>query len=203
MKKYLFILALLVSSLSHASIKLGQDYELLATPQPVRDSNKIEIIEFFSYQCSYCYTKEKALSAWVKALPKDVSFRKEHIVWNKSMENMARMFASFSMSNTLAKLHNKAFDAVLKDRINLADEKEFEKWLKNQKGINANSVLDIYHSFSASAQVERAKKITNDYAVRSTPLLIINGQYVVPSERPECTMKVVDELIENIRAGLN
>ena len=63
-------------------------------------------------------------------------------------------------------------------------------------------MLGICHSFSASAQVERAKKITNDYAVRSTSLLIINGQYIVSSERPEEAIEIVNELIESIRMGI-
>ncbi|XLM20437.1 thiol:disulfide interchange protein DsbA/DsbL, partial [Chromobacterium piscinae] len=116
MKKWLLLVMLAASGLANAAIELGKDYTMLSTPQPVADPKKVEVIEFFSYHCIHCYDDDPAMNAWAKAQPADVSFRKEQIVWQKSMEGFARMFATFKATGTFDKLHRPAFDAQIKQR---------------------------------------------------------------------------------------
>ncbi|HEX6528378.1 MAG TPA: thiol:disulfide interchange protein, partial [Burkholderiales bacterium] len=53
------------------------DYYELNPPQPVQTGNgKIEVLEFFWYGCIHCYNLEPKLETWLKALPKDVEFRR-------------------------------------------------------------------------------------------------------------------------------
>ncbi|HMT65942.1 MAG TPA: thiol:disulfide interchange protein DsbA/DsbL, partial [Ottowia sp.] len=55
----------------------GKDYLVLGKRAPVdAPTGKIEVIEFFWYSCPHCNAFEPALEAWVKNLPKDVSFRR-------------------------------------------------------------------------------------------------------------------------------
>ena len=42
----------------------GEQYTMLENPRRVR-GNRIEVIEFFSYACPYCYRLEPELVAWV------------------------------------------------------------------------------------------------------------------------------------------
>lgn len=200
MKRWLLTLLLLASGAANAAIQLGKDYTLLSTPQPVSDPKKVEVIEFFSYHCIHCYDDDPAMTAWAKSQPAYVSFRKEQIVWQKSMEGFARMFATFNATGTFNKLHRPAFDAVIKSRVNLADEGEFTKWLKKQPGVDANKVLSTYKSFGINAQVARAAKITRDYQIQGTPTVIVNGKYVVVTSTPERMAQVMTELVAKARA---
>ena len=169
MKKWLLLSLMLFSGLANAAIELGKDYTMLATPQPVADPKKVEVIEFFSYHCIHCLDLEPAMSAWEKSKPADVSFTKEQIVWQKSMEGFVRMFAAFKSSGTYDKLHRPAFEAVVKSRVNLSDEAVFNGWLKQQPGVNVANVMQAYKSFGVNAQVARATKMTRTMRFRARP----------------------------------
>ncbi|KUM04012.1 thiol:disulfide interchange protein DsbA/DsbL [Chromobacterium subtsugae] len=200
MKKWLLMVLLAVSGAANAAIELGKDYTLLSTPQPVANPKKVEVIEFFSYHCIHCYDDDPAFQAWAGKLPADVSFRKEQIVWQKSMEGFARMFATFNATGTFDKLHRPAFDAQIKQRIDLSNPEQFTKWVKLQKGVDSGKLLQTYNSFGINAQVARATKITRDYQIQGTPTVIVNGKYVVTTSTPERMIVVMNELIAKARS---
>ncbi|WP_047250065.1 thiol:disulfide interchange protein DsbA/DsbL [Chromobacterium subtsugae] len=200
MKKWLLMVLLAVSGAANAAIELGKDYTLLSTPQPVANPKKVEVIEFFSYHCIHCYDDDPAFQAWAGKLPADVSFRKEQIVWQKSMEGFARMFATFNATGTFDKLHRPAFDAQIKQRIDLSNPEQFTKWVKLQKGVDSGKLLQTYNSFGINAQVARATKITRDYQIQGTPTVIVNGKYVVATSTPERMIVVMNELIAKARS---
>ncbi|OQS42535.1 thiol:disulfide interchange protein DsbA/DsbL [Chromobacterium haemolyticum] len=200
MKKWLLLSLMLFSGLANAAIELGKDYTMLATPQPVADPKKVEVIEFFSYHCIHCLELEPAMSAWEKSKPADVAFSKEQIVWQKSMEGFVRMFSAFKTSGAYDKLHRPAFEAVVKSRVNLSDEGVFANWLKQQKGVDAAKVMQAYKSFGVNAQVAKAAKMTRDYAIQGTPTVIVNGKYVVTPVAPERMVQVINELVAKARA---
>ena len=56
-------------------LKQGHDFQLI-NPPLVADKSRIEVTEFFWYGCPHCFDFEPLLSAWVKKLPADVSFRR-------------------------------------------------------------------------------------------------------------------------------
>lgn len=200
MKKWWLMALLLASGMANAAIELGKDYVLLPQPQAVANPKKVEVIEFFSYHCIHCYELEPALTAWEKKRPADVNFRKEQIVWQKPMEGFARLFATMNATGTLTKLNRPAFEAVVKNRINLADASVLTGWIRKQPGIDAAKFMQAYSSFSVNAQVARAVKITRDYNIEGTPTFVVNGKYAIQPAAPERLLQVLNELIAKARA---
>lgn len=198
MKKLALVALLFASSFAQAAITLGKDYTVLAKPQPVADPKKVEVIEFFSYTCIHCYHLEPAIGTWEKKLPADVSFRREQIVWAKNMEGFARLYATMNATGTVGKLHQPAFDAVIKQKANLADAAVLSGWVKAQ-GVDTNRFMQAYKSFGVNAQVARAGKITRDYAIEGTPTIVVAGKYATQPAEPARLMQVVDELIAKAR----
>jgi len=194
MKKLVFLALLLVSAVSNAAIVLGKDYVPLAQPQPVADPKKVEVIEFFSYTCIHCYHLEPLISAWDQQRPVDVTFRREQIVWGKPMEGFARLYAAEKDTGLLARLHKPIFDAVQMQRLNLADPAVLSPWLK-QQGVDANKFMAAYQSFGANAQVARAVKMTQDYAIQGTPTIVVDGKYALQPAQPERLIQVLNELV--------
>lgn len=199
MKKWLLVGLMLVSSLANAAIELGKDYTVLANPQPVATPGKVEVIEFFSYHCIHCFHLDPALTGWSKRLPANVSFRREQIVWDKQMEGLARLFATFNATRTLDKLHAPALSAMVEKKINLANEAEMSKWLATQPGIDTKAFMATYKSFGINAQVARASKITRDYRIEGTPTIVVAGKYATMAAEPARLLQVVDELIAKAR----
>lgn len=200
MKKWLLVGLMLVSSLANAAIVLGKDYTVLASPQPVATPpGKVEVIEFFSYHCIHCFHLDPALTAWSQKLPANVSFRREQIVWDKQMEGLARLFATFNATRTLDKLHASALSAMVEKKVNLANEAEMSKWLATQPGIDTKAFMATYKSFGINAQVARATKITRDYRIEGTPTIVVAGKYATMAAEPTRLLQVVDELIAKAR----
>ena len=60
-----------------AAFKAGTDYIVLSKALPTEATKgKIEVLEFFWYNCPHCNAFEPSLSAWSKKLPKDVELRR-------------------------------------------------------------------------------------------------------------------------------
>ncbi|GHD78001.1 thiol:disulfide interchange protein DsbA/DsbL [Vogesella fluminis] len=200
MKKWVLAALLLSSSLAHAALVEGRDYTVLTKPQATVAAGKVEVIEFFSYNCVHCYNLDPALEAWRKKLPANVQFRREQIVWNKPTEGLARLYATFNATKTLGKLHQPAFDAVMKKNIDLADEAKLRQWLPGQ-GVNTASFMQTYKSFGVNAQVARASKMTRDYAVQGTPAIVVGGKYMAQPVEPARLLQVVNELVAKVASG--
>ena len=201
LKKWWVALLLLVSAVAMADIQPGRDYVELRAPQPSSaPAVKVEVIEFFSYTCIHCYRLEPAVESWAAKLPAHVSFRREQIVWSKEMEPLARLFATQRQMGLLDKLHKPVFDAMMRDKQNLADEKLLTPFLKAQ-GVDVNAFLQTSKSFGMASQVSRAAKMTRDYQVEGTPTFVVAGRYATMAAEPARLLQVVDELIAKAKNG--
>jgi thiol:disulfide interchange protein DsbA len=54
----------------------GTHYVRLQQPAAVAAAGKLEVVEFFWYECPHCNAFEPALEAWSKKLPADVVLRR-------------------------------------------------------------------------------------------------------------------------------
>ncbi|MGE5615512.1 MAG: thiol:disulfide interchange protein DsbA/DsbL [Bacillota bacterium] len=176
-------------------------YTLLNPPQPTEGGGKVEVIEFFWYGCPHCYHLEPAVNAWLKALPKDVVFKRVPAVPSESWANMASIYYTLEAMGMLDKYHDKVFDAVHKDRLNLGNKKVRDEWLAKQ-GIDVAKYNDVEKSFAVVTKVQRAKQMTANYKIDSVPQIVVNGKYVVSSETaggPEKIFAAVDQAVAQAR----
>jgi len=199
MKKWFLLAMLLIAGSANAQIELGRDYDLLPVPQPVANTKKVEVIEFFQYGCIHCLHLEPAMNAWSKSKPAYVDFKREHIVWQKPMEGLARLYATEIATGTDARLHADAFDAVMNKRINLGDEAILADWLKARPGINVAKFMETFKSFGVNAQVARWTQATRDYAVDGTPTIVVGGKYALKTVEPAKLIPNLNELIQLVK----
>jgi len=155
-------------------------FKIINPPQPT-EPDKVEVIEFFWYGCPHCYHLEPAVNAWLKTLPKDVVFKRVPAVPSESWANMASIYYTLEAMGLLEKYHDKVFDAVHKDRLNLGNKKVRDEWLAKQ-GIDVAKYNDVEKSFAVVTKVQRAKQMTANYKIDSVPQIVVNGKYVVSSE---------------------
>lgn len=191
-----FVFALFASLAVAAEPVEGKQYQRLQMPQPVSTAGKVEVIEFFWYGCPHCADFEPLLSAWVKKLPADVSFRKVPAVFRDDWAPGARLFYTLEAMGLLDKLHVAAFNAVHKERINLhSDEKAMLDWVVKQ-GVDRQKFSDMYKSFTVAGKVKRATEMTQEYGFGGVPVLIIGGKYMPASAGSYADMlQVADALV--------
>jgi thiol:disulfide interchange protein DsbA len=84
----------------------GTDYAVLETIAPIEaPAGKIEVVEFFWYNCMHCNAFEPILSEWAKKLPKDVAFRRVPVAFNASFAPQQRLYYALEAMGLLEKVH--------------------------------------------------------------------------------------------------
>lgn len=204
MKKWLCIGLLVFSGLVGAAPVegAGKDYTRLATPQPVANPKKVEVIEFFSYACIHCYHLDPLLTSWARSKPADVDFKRVQIVWGAQMEGFARFFETMNELKLAEKLNHPAFVAVMDKRINLANPGQLTAWLRTQPGVDVNHFMQTYNSFGINAKVAQAKQKTSSYGIQGTPTIVINGRYALEPAEPTALIQRLNAMVAMARKDL-
>ncbi|GGY08286.1 thiol:disulfide interchange protein DsbA/DsbL [Paludibacterium paludis] len=203
MKKMFLLALMMLSGAANAAIQQGQDYDLLPAPQPVSNPRKVEVLEFFQYGCIHCLKLEPAMNAWLKKKPAFVEFKRVHVVWQKPMEGLARLYATEQATGTEPRLHADAFDAVMNKRMNLGDEAILAEWLKGRPGVNVPQFMQTYKSFGVNAEVARWTQATRDYSIEGTPTIVVGGKYALKTFGPEKLIPNMVEMIMKVKKEQN
>ena len=168
------------SSLAQAQAKkpeAGTDYQVVDPRAPVEaPAGKIEVVEFFWYNCPHCNAFEPALQAWTKNLPKDVSFRRAPIAFQESFVPQQRLFYTLEAMGLVPKLHAKVFAAIHVEKQKLAKDDEIFAWVA-QQGVDAAKFKEVYASFTVSNQVRRASQLQDAYGVEGVPSMGVAGKF--------------------------
>ena len=178
------------------------DYALVSPPQPTESNGKIEVIEFFWYGCPHCYHLESSVNAWLKTKPDDVVFKRVPAYPSESWGELARLFYTIQAMGLLPQMHEKIFDAIHKDGVNLQNKKIRDQWLA-KNGVDPAKYDQVSKSFTVVSDLQRAKQMTINYKVDSVPRVVVNGKYYTEgglAGSPERIFTVVDELIAKVRA---
>ena len=199
--------AALVPSLAYAQAKApvsGTDYQPLERPAPVEaPAGKIEIVEFFWYNCPHCNVFEPTLAAWVKKLPKDVAFRRVPVAFRDDFAPQQRLYFALEAMGLVDKLHAKVFAAIHGEKLNLNKADAIAEWIGKQ-GVDQVKFLEQYNSFSTANKTTRATQLQNAYKVEGVPALGVAGRFYTDGSMAgsmERALQVVEFLTAQVKAG--
>ena len=190
------IIALTLAPLAARAQRAAPPYLELNPPQPVETTDKIEVLEFFWYGCIHCYNLEPKLDVWLKALPKDVEFRRVPAVFNDRWGLDASIFYTLEALGVLDKLHRPLFDAIHRDRLRTDKWPELSAWLEKQ-GVDPKKFETTVKSFGVQSKTRRAVRLTSAYKIDGTPAMAVHGRYTVPSG--DGMLNTVNQLVAAIR----
>ena len=179
----------------------GKDYTILASPQPTDGSGKIEVLEFFWYGCPHCDNLHPHIKAWLKNKPEDVSFRYVPTIFRPSWVPGAKIFYAIEAIKATDILHDKVFDAIHRDKIDLNKEPILFGWVEKQ-GIDREKFEKTYRSFSVQNQVARSTQMSRQYQLTGTPSVVVGGKYLTSGSMggsPQNTIKILEKLVEKTR----
>lgn len=186
--------------------KLEEGTDFLALPKLVAveaPKGKIEVIEFFWYNCPHCNAFEPALEAWIKRLPKDVLFKRIPVAFDDSFVPQQRLFYVLEAMNKVDEMQAKVFKAIHTERQDLKTQDKIANWVEKQ-GINKAKFLDLYNSFSVSTKASKAAQIQDAYKVSGVPALGIAGRFYTDGSLAgsmEKALYVTDYLTAQVRSG--
>lgn len=155
----------------------GREYRTLDKRAPVdAPPEKIEVVEFFWYSCPHCNAFEPALQAWSKPLPPEVSLRRVPAAFRDEMVPQQRLFYALEAMGSIPALHQKVFDAIHKEGVDLTRQQPIAQWIAKQ-GLDAQKFTELYNSFAVSAKARRATDLQNQYDVEGVPAMGVAGRW--------------------------
>ena len=155
-----------------------RDVTTLNPPQAVENDGKVEVLEFFGYGCIHCANLEPRLESWAKQQPADVKLKRVPVAFASRSIDSIPLFYTLEAMGLQEKLHQKIFDAANVENVILGNPATLNTWLQKQ-GVDPKKFEEVQKSFSVQNKIARAKKMTTDYAIQSTPTIIVNGRYAV------------------------
>lgn len=176
----------IASTGAHAqgAFKAGTDYIQLKKPAPVdAPAGKVEVLEFFSYNCPHCAEFEPRLEAWLKKLPANASFRRVPVPFvGNDVESKQRLYYTLEAMGKVDEFQDRIFVAIHKQRQPIMGDAAILDWASKQPGLDGQKFAEMYKSFTVSGKIKRATQLTNDYQVGGVPALGVAGRYYVDGE---------------------
>ena len=126
-----------------------------------------------------------------------MAFKRVHALPSDSWGEHARIFYTLESMGKLEEFHQKVFDAIHKQNINLANKKLREEWLQ-KNGIDPAKYAEVEKSFTVATKMNRAKQLTYAYKVDSVPRLYVNGKYQITMEAAgsiDRVFQIVDQVV--------
>ena len=183
----------------------GTHYTELRAPVNTPDDSKIEVLEAFWYGCSHCFRFEPLVADWESKAADDVDFRRFPAMWNALMKVHAQIYFTAEAMDVIHIVHEPVFDAINVEGNRLQNEKLIGD-LFEENGIARADFEAAFNSFSVRTKVNQAEKRMQDYEIRSTPNMIVNGKYLVTTGEAVRTqaemLEVVDFLVAKERRAM-
>jgi thiol:disulfide interchange protein DsbA len=188
----------------------GEHFIRLVPTQPtLGGADKIEVAEFFYYQCPHCFTFEPIIKGWVEDKPANVRFVQVPAMWNQMLVLHGRMFYTNEVLARNGVIKDaEAFNTAVYQEIHrrnnrllsvAAIQKLFERF-----GVSADDFDATWNSFEVDQKVRVAADLARRYSIASTPTIVVNGKYRTSGAEAGTygkLLELIDELVarESIR----
>lgn len=135
---------------------------------------KIQVIEFFSYGCSWCYKLDPYLENWRKALPSDIVFQRIPVEFLPAWRTLSKAFYTALNLNAMDTLHSPLFKAIHTDEITDSSELILKNFFIS-KGISSKDFDSTFDSFSVNRKYKWANAISKAYRITAIPVMLVQG----------------------------
>jgi thiol:disulfide interchange protein DsbA len=184
-----------------ADLQEGRDYKLISPPLDTI-KGKIEVIEFFSYGCPHCKDFNPHVEKWAAALPKDVTFRRVPITFNRAAwVRIAKLYYALEMTGNLTKLDAEVFKAIHDERTVWNSDESVVAWATG-KGVDGKKIAEAMGSFTMQSRIQRGDQDSVAARIAGVPSLVIAGKYLVNNEATHNHgdhLKLADAVIAKLR----
>lgn len=188
---------LLIGGTAFAAVEQDKDYKLLNPPQPA-STKKIEVLEFFFYECSHCFQLHPLLATWGKNMPKDVELVYVPTIFRDSTEPLARAYYALESMGQINQLDDAIYQAIHVNNVGLYDLNTIADFVAKH-GVDREKFSAAYNSFSMQSKVVRAKQMIRSYGINGTPSLVVDGKYLITGLKPADAIRVLNEVISLAR----
>lgn len=189
---------LLPLGVSAADYQQGQHYAEAGKEMPRNNnSQKVQVVELFSYSCPHCFRLDPQVSEWKQTLPDNVEFKLVPAIFRDSWLQLARVFYAAEQTGDLEMLHPKLFHAIHVEKRRLNTEDELLDFVEEQ-GVDREAFAKQMNSFVVQTQVKKALVMSQTSGITGVPAMIVDGKYRTDAPQAgslEDMLDVVDHLV--------
>ncbi|MBK1689480.1 thiol:disulfide interchange protein DsbA/DsbL [Rubrivivax gelatinosus] len=174
-----------------------------AAPTSIPEGKKVEVVEFFWYECGHCFNFEPQLEAWSKRVPADVAFRRVPVGFTARHQIGQKIFYALEEMGQVGAVHRKVFNAIHVQGKRLLAEKDIVDFMV-ANGLDGTQFTNAFRSFSVATKANRAKQLADAYKIDGVPALGIQGRYYTSGALAgghDRALAVTDYLIGRARQG--
>ena len=146
---------------------------------PATTSEKVKVVEAFSYMCNHCADFEPYVNNWKERQAENVEFIRFPVIFGRgSWELYARAYVTAEVMGIADKAHGPLMDRLWKEK---SIPKSMEELAEFYAGYGAvpGEFLATSKSFAVDAKLRKEQRDLQTADVRGTPTLIIADKYVV------------------------
>jgi thiol:disulfide interchange protein DsbA len=184
-----------------AEPQAGKEFKAISPPL-ASPKDKIEVIEFFSYGCNHCSDFHPLISRWAEKLPKDVSFRRVPVSFNRpEWARLSKIYYALEATGDLAKLDAAVFIAIHEQRVQFKTDEAVVAWAAS-KGVDAKKFSEAMGAFSMAARIQRADQDASAARISGVPSLAVDGRFLINNEvagNYEELLKITDSVVAKVR----
>lgn len=182
----------------------GQDYERIATPQPVSTpAGTVDVVEFFSFACPHCFQFEPTLEAWLASKPAGVRLRRSPVHFLQNAANFQPLYFALESMGLVDAMQMKVFNAVHLQHQRLDKPEDIATFMA-KNGVDATRFMSVFNSFGVRTKVQQANALMDAYGVTGVPALAIQGRWVTSpglAKGEDKAIAVAQALVAQVLAG--
>lgn len=186
-----------------ADYQPGQHYVEAGKQMPRNDnSEKVQVVELFSYSCPHCFRLDPQVAQWKQTLPDNVEFQQVPAIFRDSWLQLARVFYAAEQTGDLETLHSKIFNAIHVEKRRLTTEDELLDFIE-EHGIDREGFAKQMNSFTVQTKVKKALVMSQTSGITGVPAMVVDGKYRTDAPQAgglDAMLDVVDHLVAKATA---
>ena len=175
----------------------SEKYSTLADREIQTD--QIDVVEFFSYECIHCQRLEQRLQQFEANLPENISFSRIHVAFS-GVQRLAKMHVALQLSNALDQNHDRIFLEAAKNNNTFNSLNRISDFLDGH-GITKTRFENLYQGDRVRRLVAQNVEKSREARILGTPSLFVANKYVIHPNDPPVMMQTLHQLIRDIREG--
>jgi thiol:disulfide interchange protein DsbA len=179
----------------------GTDYSLISPAQAQITSDKVEVIEFFSYGCPHCFHLQPLLNDWKSQMPANAVLIKVPVSFGRrEWGQLVRAYYTLEATGDLHRLDDALFNAIHKEGKQLIDVDSLATWAA-ANGVDANKFRTQFNSQEVTQKAMLAEQLSRDYKINGVPTITVAGKYRALGKDYPDMLRITRELIDQAATG--
>lgn len=198
------LLILCFSLSAHAdAFKAGKEY-LILKQCPQASGQPVQVTEFFSYGCPWCYRIEARLNEWIKDNSQHINFSKVPVVFKPSWEAYAKAYYAAEALGLSQTLSPDLFKRIITDKESLGTDEAMITYF-SQHGVALDVAKSAFlHSAEVTMQLAKGKQAMAMNQISAIPAVVVNQCYKTNMQMAGSEAQffaVLDYLLKKSQAG--